>query len=172
MARQAFMASRCIIAARATRISCRFVRSLSNLSSGSKSGWTRASKRRIRERVECAVRSAALRITCISGRGLSRSGAVLSAGLGVLASVPLVGRVLFPGLTARLRKRVGGFVAPPRKTRLQLERTDEKPGPTSGGVGFTPDEMARIGEQRYFATSVSSAASRRSWCFSATAREA
>lgn len=74
-------------------------------------------------------------------------GAVLTAGLGVLASVPLVGRVLFPGLTARLRKRAGKFVGHPKKTRLQLERTDPKPGPQCSGVGFTVEEMAGIAER-------------------------
>ena len=44
-------------------------------------------------------------------------GALLSAGLGALASIPLVARVLFPGLTARLRRRAGQFVQPPKKTR-------------------------------------------------------
>jgi uncharacterized protein YbcC (UPF0753/DUF2309 family) len=74
-------------------------------------------------------------------------GAVLTAGLGVLASVPLVARVLFPGLTARLRRRAGQFVQTPKGTRLHLERTDPSPGPENGGVGFSVEEMARIGER-------------------------
>jgi uncharacterized protein len=74
-------------------------------------------------------------------------GALLSAGLGVLASIPLVARVLFPGLTARLRRRAGQFVQPPRGTRLQLERTDPTPGPECGRVGFTVEEMALIAER-------------------------
>jgi hypothetical protein len=74
-------------------------------------------------------------------------GAVLSAGLGVLASIPLVARVLFPGLTARLRRHAGRFVQPPKRTRLQLERTDPTPSPQCGGVGFTVEEMGRIAER-------------------------
>ncbi|HJZ60393.1 MAG TPA: DUF2309 domain-containing protein [Gemmataceae bacterium] len=74
-------------------------------------------------------------------------GAVLTAGLGVLASVPLVARILFPGLTARLRRRAGQFVRPPVATRLQLERTDPTPGPENGGVGFSVEEMTRIAER-------------------------
>jgi uncharacterized protein YbcC (UPF0753/DUF2309 family) len=74
-------------------------------------------------------------------------GAVLSAGVGVLATFPLVARVLFPGLTARLRRRAGRFVQPPKGTRLQLERSDPAPGPENGGIGYTPDEMANIAER-------------------------
>jgi hypothetical protein len=74
-------------------------------------------------------------------------GAVLSAGLGALASIPLIARVLFPGLTARLRRRAGQFVQPPKKTRLRLERTDPTPSPQCGGVGFTIEEMAGIGQR-------------------------
>jgi len=74
-------------------------------------------------------------------------GALLSAGLGILASVPLVARVLFPGLTARLRKRAGQFVRPPTTTQLQLERSDAEPGPHDGAVGFTVAEMAAIAER-------------------------
>jgi uncharacterized protein YbcC (UPF0753/DUF2309 family) len=74
-------------------------------------------------------------------------GALLSAGLGALASIPLVARVLFPGLTARLRRQAGQFVQPPKKTRLRLERTDSKPSPNNGGFGFSVEEMAGIGER-------------------------
>jgi uncharacterized protein len=74
-------------------------------------------------------------------------GAVLSAGLGVLASIPLVARVLFPGLTARFSRRAGEFVRPRAGTRLHLERTDSSPGPRGGGVGFTVREMADIAER-------------------------
>ena len=74
-------------------------------------------------------------------------GAVLSAGLGVLASIPLVARVLFPGLTARFSRKAGEFVRPPTGTRLKLERSDPRPSPKCGGIGFTVDEMANIAEQ-------------------------
>jgi len=74
-------------------------------------------------------------------------GAVLSAGLGTLASIPLVMRILFPRLTARIRESLGRFVAPPIMTRLRLERTQEPRGPESGAVGFTIEEMAQLGER-------------------------
>ena len=74
-------------------------------------------------------------------------GALLTAGLGVLASIPLVARVLFPGLTARLRKRAGRIVEVPRETRLHLNRAEPSPGPVGGGVGYTVEEMAAIAER-------------------------
>ncbi len=79
-------------------------------------------------------------------RGLA-FGAIIAAGLGALATFPMVARVLFPGLTARMRRRAGGFIAPPKNTRLQLERTDPIPGPTGDGVGFTVAEMTGIAER-------------------------
>ena len=73
-------------------------------------------------------------------------GSVFAAGLGVLAAVPLVSRVLFPRQTAHLRHKLKGAVRPPR-TRLHLERTDPDPGPRCGQVGFNIDEMTNIGEK-------------------------
>jgi uncharacterized protein YbcC (UPF0753/DUF2309 family) len=74
-------------------------------------------------------------------------GAILTAGLGVLASIPLVARVLFPRLTSQLRKAVGQLVEPPPVTRLRLERVTPKPGPEEDSIGFTVEEMANIGER-------------------------
>jgi uncharacterized protein YbcC (UPF0753/DUF2309 family) len=74
-------------------------------------------------------------------------GAILSAAVGVLASVPLVARTLFPRLTARARKAFGAIVLGPPPTRLRLERTEPDPGPEAGGVGYTLDEMADIAER-------------------------
>lgn len=74
-------------------------------------------------------------------------GAILTASLGVLASIPLVARVLFPRLTARIRRTAGHFVAPPEATRLRLERESAEPGPNDGQIGFTVEEMANIGER-------------------------
>jgi uncharacterized protein YbcC (UPF0753/DUF2309 family) len=68
--------------------------------------------------------------------------------LGVLASAPLVARVLFPRLTARLRSLAGGLVRPPNETVLQFERTEPVPGPESGHLGYTIDEMAAIVERQ------------------------
>lgn len=74
-------------------------------------------------------------------------GALLTAGLGVLASIPLVARVLFPRLTARIRRSAGSFVAPPTVTRLRLERVAEQPSCDDDGIGFSTEEMANIGER-------------------------
>ena len=82
----------------------------------------------------------------VGSRSIAR-GAVLTAGLGVLASVPLVARVLFPRMTARIRKSVGRFVEAPRVTRLRLERFESTPGPDGNHVGFSLEEMANIGER-------------------------
>lgn len=75
-------------------------------------------------------------------------GAVLTASLGVLASIPLVARVLFPRLTARIRRLFGRFVQAPPDTRLRLERREPTAGPDGDHVGYTLDEMIDIGERQ------------------------
>ncbi len=72
-------------------------------------------------------------------------GTVLSAFLGVAASVPLVARTLFPRTTGRFRGRMTRFARPPL-TRLRLERIDPEPGPDVGGQGFTVEEMTDVAE--------------------------
>lgn len=68
--------------------------------------------------------------------------------LGSLATFPLVARILFPRMTARLRGLMGGFVKPPEVTRLHLERKPEHPpGPAMEQLGFTVDEMANTVER-------------------------
>ncbi|HVW02440.1 MAG TPA: DUF2309 domain-containing protein, partial [Planctomycetaceae bacterium] len=74
-------------------------------------------------------------------------GALLTAGLGVLASIPLVARVLMPRLTARLRRTASRLVQPPEVTRLQLERSDPVAGPEGDHIGYTVEEMANVGER-------------------------
>ena len=74
-------------------------------------------------------------------------GAVLSAGLGTLASIPLVMRVMFPGFTAKVRDVIGSIVSPPLMTRLRLERKLPTKGPNAGEIGFTHEEMANMGEK-------------------------
>jgi uncharacterized protein YbcC (UPF0753/DUF2309 family) len=74
-------------------------------------------------------------------------GAVLSAGLGVMASIPLVGRILFPRLTAKLMKLCGRFVQPPPATRLLLERSGSEPS-SPEQPGYTVEEMAAIAERQ------------------------
>jgi uncharacterized protein len=74
-------------------------------------------------------------------------GTLLTAGLGILASVPLVARILFPRLTARIRQGIGVWVAPPRMTQLHLERVTPAPGPEEDRLGFNVDEMATSAER-------------------------
>lgn len=74
-------------------------------------------------------------------------GAVLTAGVGALAAVPLLARILFPRLTARVRGALGGFVEPPPKTRLKLERQAPDPGPEDGHLGFDLGEMVGSAER-------------------------
>lgn len=74
--------------------------------------------------------------------------AVITSTLGVLASIPLVARILFPRLTARIRGRLRRFVQQQPKTRLKLERAPAcEPGPRNGHLGFTVDEMAGMAER-------------------------
>ncbi|MCA9249332.1 MAG: DUF2309 family protein, partial [Planctomycetales bacterium] len=75
------------------------------------------------------------------------AGGWFAALFGSLASLPLVMRILFPRATAQLRKLVGDFVRTPEVTQLQLERTEEAPGPEDGHVGYSVDEMAGIVER-------------------------
>ncbi|MCE9605864.1 MAG: DUF2309 domain-containing protein [Planctomycetia bacterium] len=82
----------------------------------------------------------------VGSRSIAK-GAVLTAGLGVLASVPLVARVLFPRLTARIRRGAGSFVQAPAITRLRLERTLDPPGPDGDQIGFSVTEMADRSER-------------------------
>ncbi|MEK6257302.1 MAG: DUF2309 domain-containing protein [Planctomycetota bacterium] len=74
-------------------------------------------------------------------------GALLTAGLGLLASIPLVARILFPRLTGEVRKTASRLVRAPETTELQFERTAATPGPQEGHVGFTVDEMTNIAER-------------------------
>ncbi|HTN74329.1 MAG TPA: DUF2309 domain-containing protein, partial [Pirellulaceae bacterium] len=82
----------------------------------------------------------------VGSRSLA-GGVILTAGLGVLATIPLVTRVLFPRLTARIRKTASRFVEPPPITRLRLERTSTTPGKEEDEIGFTLEEMINFGER-------------------------
>jgi uncharacterized protein YbcC (UPF0753/DUF2309 family) len=74
-------------------------------------------------------------------------GAFITGTLGALASVPLVARVLFPRLTAMVRRALGRFVEPPAHSTLRLQRRDAPPGPEGPQVGFSPGEMADMAER-------------------------
>ncbi|HEV3168262.1 MAG TPA: DUF2309 domain-containing protein [Isosphaeraceae bacterium] len=74
-------------------------------------------------------------------------GALLTGAVGVLASIPLLARILLPRLTAQIRQMVGRIVQTPPRTRLQLERIKADPGPENGHVGFTVEEMTNVAER-------------------------
>jgi uncharacterized protein YbcC (UPF0753/DUF2309 family) len=74
-------------------------------------------------------------------------GALLTATLGVLATFPLVARILFPRLAAWITAVLGRVVQAPPETRLQIERSQVQPGPENGQLGYTVDEMADIAER-------------------------
>jgi uncharacterized protein YbcC (UPF0753/DUF2309 family) len=83
-----------------------------------------------------------------SGSRSSVSGALLTALLGPLATVPLLGRILFPHFMAQMHSTAGQFVAPPAVTRLRLERPEGVPaGPHDDGIGFTLTEMVTMSER-------------------------
>ncbi len=66
----------------------------------------------------------------------------LVAGLfGSVAAFPLVARILFPRVTAQIRRQIGTLVHS-SGTELCLERTAETPGCESGHVGYSVEEMA------------------------------
>ena len=71
-------------------------------------------------------------------------GGALAAILGSLASIPLVARVLFPRLTARIRRVFGSFVQPPPVTRLLIEREEAEPGPQPGHLGYSLEELVGV----------------------------
>jgi len=107
--------------------------------------YTLGEEHRRRAKTRKAIGAASRRVH-VGSRGMA-SGALLTAGFGVLASIPLVARVLFPGLTAAVRRHAGKFVDPPPVTRLVMERTAEKPSAADDGIGFTVAEMANFGER-------------------------
>ncbi len=69
-------------------------------------------------------------------------GGLAMAALGPLATLPLVARVLFPRLTAHLRRAAGKILTPPEETELTLERAGGPPGSAPDQLGFTVAEMA------------------------------
>lgn len=71
-------------------------------------------------------------------------GGIAAGIVGSLATAPLVARVLFPHLTARIRSRFGTLLETPPITRLQLDRYQPDPGPGEGHIGYSINEMADI----------------------------
>jgi uncharacterized protein YbcC (UPF0753/DUF2309 family) len=74
-------------------------------------------------------------------------GALLTAAFGALATVPLVARVLFPRLTARVRRSADLLFRPPEGTLLETERSAESAGPEPGRHGYSLDEMTNLVER-------------------------
>lgn len=75
------------------------------------------------------------------------SGTLLTGFVGVLATFPLVARILFPRVAARIRRHLEHIVEPPTNTRLQIERREVATGPDNGQVGYTLDEMSVTAER-------------------------
>ena len=99
----------------------------------------------LRQKTRRALGMASFRFN-VGSRSLTL-GALLTAVVGVLASIPLVARTLFPRYTSRFSRTLGRFVGSTPLTRLQLERTDGAPGPETGHLGYTVDEMTKIAEK-------------------------
>jgi hypothetical protein len=74
-------------------------------------------------------------------------GALLTGAVGVLATFPLVARILFPRVTARIRATFGRIVKAPPNTRLRLERAEPQSGPENGAIGYSVEEMSDAGER-------------------------
>ncbi len=138
---------RCTIAGRRTLISCHNVPLWSDRSTGLLRSRSTPSRTPIaaRARARRALGTATHQLHV--GSRTFTLGALVAGCLGILASIPLVARVLFPRLTARVRQMLGRLVQPPPITHLQLERTEPTPGPEGGHVGFSIEEMANIGER-------------------------
>ncbi len=83
----------------------------------------------------------------VHARSRTLAGGIVTALFGSLAAFPLVARVLFPHLTAQIRRRFGQFVQPPPVTQLQLERYQSDPGPEGGHVGYSVEEMVDLVER-------------------------
>jgi uncharacterized protein YbcC (UPF0753/DUF2309 family) len=74
-------------------------------------------------------------------------GAILTAAFGVLATIPLVARILLPRIAARIRSRASRIVETPRATKLTIERVDGSPVGSQDHLGFTVDEMTNATER-------------------------
>ncbi|MCI0705735.1 MAG: DUF2309 domain-containing protein [Planctomycetia bacterium] len=83
----------------------------------------------------------------VSSRGFL-AGALLTVGLGVLATIPLVVRTLFPRLAARIGHWLASVVHSLPRTRLRLERTEPDTGPQNGHIGYSLAEMIDLAERQ------------------------
>ncbi|MFN0198161.1 MAG: putative inorganic carbon transporter subunit DabA, partial [Planctomycetaceae bacterium] len=71
----------------------------------------------------------------------SFTGGIVTGLLGSLASIPLVARVLFPRLTARLHEMFGNLLRTPPVTELRVLREADPPGPGDEHLGYSLYEM-------------------------------
>ncbi len=69
------------------------------------------------------------------------TGMLVCAGTGIVASIPLIARVLFPRQASRLRRIAGDWLHPTVDTRLQIERAVGTPAQQGVFEGYTVDEM-------------------------------
>lgn len=108
-------------------------------------GFAHEQSHRTRARIRKTIGSAAHRLH--QGTRSGAGGAVLSAALGALATIPLVARVLLPRLTSRIRSSAARLVRAPDVTQLQIERVQSEPGQEVGQLGFSVAEMTDIAER-------------------------
>jgi len=76
------------------------------------------------------------------------AGALLTVGVGMLASIPLIARILFPRLTTQVSRTFSRFVDAPQTTRLRLERKSADAGPDNGSIGYSISEMGAVAERQ------------------------
>lgn len=109
-----------------------------------------ASDRAERANIQRAKRRRALGAAAhkmhVGSRGIGLV-ALLTAGFGVLASIPLMARILFPRFTGRLRRSAGSYIRPPQETNLRIERQAEEASSAPGHIGFNVEEMTNNGER-------------------------
>ncbi|MCU0877447.1 MAG: DUF2309 domain-containing protein, partial [Pirellulaceae bacterium] len=74
-------------------------------------------------------------------------GAILSGAFGALATAPLVARVLFPRLTAKLWRSANQLFEAPEQTELRLVRQEPTDDAAVQPVGFSLEEMTDMVER-------------------------
>jgi uncharacterized protein YbcC (UPF0753/DUF2309 family) len=83
----------------------------------------------------------------LSGTRTVAAGAILTATVGTLATIPLVLRLLFPRLAGRVSRRLSELVRIPERTALTFERSAVAPADHGSGLGFNVPEMVEVAER-------------------------
>jgi len=85
----------------------------------------------------------AAQVHWIHNRSRSVLGGIGFAFLGIVSTIPLVMRVLFPRLTSALRRHAGSLLAYPAATHLTLEKAAQGAQSSTSGVelGFSPAQQ-------------------------------